>query len=83
MPVPPQVIEVVERFDRNLDLYKRPSYKKARVRFDFIDPLFEALGWDVRNVQRHSEQYKGVVHEESVRVGEEARASDYCFRTGR
>jgi len=82
MPVPSQVIELVQRFHRNLDLYKRQSYKEARVRIEFIDPFFEALGWDVRNVQGYSEQYKDVVQEESLRVGGEARAPDYCFRIG-
>ena len=58
MPAPPQVIDLVERFARNLDAYKRAEYKEAHVRVEFIDPFFEALGWDVRNVQGHAEQYK-------------------------
>jgi len=28
------------------------------VRAEFIDPFFEALGWDMRNVQGYAEQYK-------------------------
>ena len=51
MPAPTGVLELVERFERNLDEYKRPDYKEARVRAEFIDPFLEALGWDVRNVQ--------------------------------
>jgi predicted type IV restriction endonuclease len=42
---------VVERFAHNLDAYKRVDYKETQVRVEFIDPFFEALGWDVRNVQ--------------------------------
>ena len=76
MSVPSQVVELVERFHRNRDLYKRPAYKEARVRVEFIDPFFEALGWDVRNVQGYSEQYKDVVQEESLRVEGEVRALD-------
>jgi predicted type IV restriction endonuclease len=82
MTAPPQVLELVERFDRNLDVYKRPDYKETRVRVEFIDPFFEALGWDVRNVQGYAEQYKDVVHEEALKVGGAARAPDYCFRIG-
>ena len=41
---------LVERFARNLDVYTRPDYKETQVRVEFIDPFFEALGWDVRNV---------------------------------
>jgi hypothetical protein len=42
-----QVEGLVERFDRNLDLYKRPAYKEARVRVEFIDPFFEALVYEL------------------------------------
>jgi predicted type IV restriction endonuclease len=52
---PDQVLELIERFERNLDKYKRPAYKETQVRVEFIDPFFEALGWDVRNVQGRGE----------------------------
>jgi predicted type IV restriction endonuclease len=55
MTPPNQVLELVERSERNLDEYKRPDYKETRVRAEFIDPFLEALGWDVRNVQGHGE----------------------------
>ena len=77
-----QVADLVARFARNLDVYKRADYKEARVRVEFVDPFFEALGWDVRNVAGYAEQYKDVVHEDSIRVGGETRAPDYCFRIG-
>ena len=82
MTVPPEVVKLVERFERNLDAYRRPDYKEARVRVEFIDPLFEALGWDVHNVQGHAEQYKDVVHEDAIKVSGMIRAPDYCFRVG-
>jgi predicted type IV restriction endonuclease len=82
MPAPRQVIELVERFARNLDVYKRAEYKEAQVRAEFIDPFFEALGWDVRNVQGHAEQYKDVVHEDALKTSRGTRAPDYCFRVG-
>ncbi len=64
-----QVGQLVERFRRNLDAYRRADYKEAQVRVEFIDPFFEALGWDVRNVQGYAEQYKDVVHEDAIKVG--------------
>ncbi len=82
MSAPAPVIELVQRFQRNLDVYKRPEYKEAHVRVEFIDPLFEALGWDIRNVQGYAEQYKDVVHEDALKVGGGTRAPDYCFRVG-
>ncbi len=76
------VERLVEHFARNLELYKRPEYKETQVRVEFIDPLFEALGWDVRNVRGYAEQYKDVVHEDAVKVGGATRAPDYSFRVG-
>ena len=82
MAAPSIVMELVDRFHRNLDVYKHDDYKETRVRVEFIDPLFEALGWDVRNVQGHAEQYKDVIHEAALKVGSEVHAPDYCFRIG-
>jgi len=56
MPPPNQVLKLIERFERNLDEYKRPDHKAARVHAEFIDPFLESLGWDTRNVQGRGEQ---------------------------
>ena len=40
-----QVLELVERFERNLSAYKSAEYKEARVRVEFIDPFFIKVGW--------------------------------------
>ena len=73
---------LVKRFARNLDVYTRPDYKETQVRVEFIDPFFEALGWDVRNVRGYAEQYKDVVHEDAIKVSGAIQAPDYCFRVG-
>jgi len=77
-----EVEQLVDRFARNLDVYKRAEYKEAQVRVEFIDPFFEILGWDVRNVQGYAEQYKDVIHEDAIKVSGATRAPDYCFRIG-
>ncbi len=82
MTVPPKVVELVELFGRDLALYKRAGYKEAHVRIDFIDPFFEALGWDVRNVQGQREHSKDVIHEDAITVAGKTRAPDYSFRIG-
>ena len=82
MTVPPRVVELVELFDRDLTLYKRAGYKEAHVRIDFIDPFFEALGWDVRNVRGQREHSKDVIHEDAITVAGKIRAPDYSFRLG-
>ena len=77
-----KVKKLVERFKYNLDVYKKSSYNETQVRREFIDPFFEALGWDVSNKQGHAEQYKDVVHEDVIKVGRSTRAPDYSFRIG-
>ena len=83
MTPPEQVLELIERFERNLTNYKRPAYKETQVRVEFIDPFLEALGWDVRNVQGRGEHDKDVIHEDAIRVGGKSLAPDYSFRVGR
>jgi hypothetical protein len=59
----------VERFRENLDSYRDPAYKEARLRREFLNPFFEALGWDLQNKAGHAEAYKDVIHEDAVKVG--------------
>lgn len=49
MPAPQIVLDLIERFERNLDAYKSGAYNETQVRREFIDPFFEALDWDVNN----------------------------------
>ncbi len=74
--------DLVERFARNLSDYRRPDYKEARLRVEFIDPMFEAMGWDISNRNGLAEQYKDVIHEDAIRSASGIKAPDYCFRIG-
>ena len=76
------VAALVERFERNLEQYRRPEYNEANVGHEFIEPFFEALGWDVHNRAGYSEAYKDVTFEGSPRVGAGVEAPDYAFRVG-
>lgn len=83
MPISKSLLERIETFRRNLDSYLSPDYKEARVRQEFIDPLFSALGWDMKNESGYAEAYKDVVHEETLRIsGIATSAPDYSFRIG-
>src|ERR1035441_8692427 len=79
---PPQVLELIQRFDRNHEAYRSPHYNETQLRREFLDPLFKALGWDIDNEQGYAEAYKDVVHEDAIKVGEATKAPDYCFRIG-
>ena len=79
---PDKVQELIERFDRNLPAYKQGHYNETQVRVEFINPFFEALGWDVDNERGYAEAYKDVVHEDAIKVGGGTKAPDYSFRIG-
>lgn len=64
------------------DAYHAPGYNETQLRREFLDPFFEALGWDVDNKQNFHEAYKEVIHEDSIKIGEWTKAPDYCFRIG-
>lgn len=82
MPAPQTVIDLVTRFESQLAAYKSGRYNETELRRDFLDPFFEALGWDVRNTGNASEKYRDVIHESSVEIGGQAKSADYLFKIG-
>ncbi len=82
MSAPSKIIELVERFDRNIDSYKAGNYNETQVRREFIDPFFKELGWDIDNRKGYAEAYKEVIHEDIVKIGGATKAPDYSFRIG-
>jgi len=82
MSVRDRIKKLIETFDNNLESYKKGNYNETQVRREFIDPLFEELGWDVANRQGYAEAYKDVIHEDAIKVGGVTKAPDYCFRVG-
>lgn len=74
--------ERMDLFARNVDQYRHADYKEAQLRREFLDPFFEALGWDVTNRQGWAEQYKEVVNEDALKTGGTTQAPDYSFRIG-
>ncbi len=74
--------KLVERYRENRDHYEAASYNEETARGEFISPLFNALGWDVYNAAGHAEQYKDVIHEEGIKIGDFTKAPDYTFRIG-
>jgi len=77
-----QISDLVERFERNVEAYRSPAYNETQLRIEFIDPFFEALGWDVTNKAGYAEQYKDVIHEDAIKIAGATKAPDYCFRVG-
>ena len=71
MTAPPAVGQLVDKFDTHWEAYRSGRYNEAQVREEFLNPFFEALGWDVYSRQGWSEAYK------SRRVGRGTRAT-FC-----
>ena len=82
MAAPAIIEQLVSRFDDNKEDYRATGYKESRLRKEFIDPFFEALGWDVANKEGYAEAYKEVVHEDSINFSGTNKAPDYAFRIG-
>ncbi|MBI3596707.1 MAG: hypothetical protein HY203_06100 [Nitrospirae bacterium] len=51
---PKPIIDLIERFERNIESYHNPTYNETQVRQEFINPFFEALGWDVTSKDGHA-----------------------------
>lgn len=80
MSAPRKVLELVERFDADLAHYRSPGYKETEARQEFIDPLFEELGWDIGNRRGAAAAFREVVLEYSMKMGATTKAPDYLFR---
>jgi type I restriction-modification system DNA methylase subunit len=79
---PPELHHLIAKFEQNIESYRNPAYGEAEVRVEFINPLFELLGWDVANKAGHAEAYKDLIHEDAIKFGGSTKAPDYSFRIG-
>jgi len=49
MAAPPEIVRLVEAFERNREAYCQGGLNETQLRREFLDPFFKALGWDVDN----------------------------------
>jgi len=79
----PDVIKrLIDRFNQQSDTVRSPDYNETLLRIDYINPMMNALGWDIDNSQDFAEQYREVVHEDRVKVAGQTKAPGYSFRIG-
>jgi hypothetical protein len=78
MTAPDSVNELVAKFAQHRKEYQTHK-NETELRREFLDPFFEALGWDVFNKKSYSERFKEVLHEASVEVEGKAKGADYAF----
>lgn len=75
--------ELADDFKERHDELTQKIYKEDRVRKDFVDKFFQALGWDMYNDKKLHESQREVIHEDVLRIKGKAKAPDYAFRIGR
>ncbi len=44
-----KLYQLISKFDKDKAHYLSKGYLEAQVRIDFINPFFNALGWDIEN----------------------------------
>ncbi len=85
MTTPQVVLDLVQKFNAGYDGYvsKASRYNETEARVQFINPLFEALGWDVANAKGALPGFQEVWHEDAIQIEGKHKAPDYSFRLGR
>ena len=79
MPAPDIVLKLCETFAEHREHFRSGNYNEFQLRKQFLDPLFEALGWDMANTQGLAPQYRDVIHEDAIKIGPHVKAPDYAF----
>lgn len=74
-----QLNGLIQKYTERRHEYIHESYAEDQLRMDFIDPLIEALGWDIRDIAKLGEGDREVVVERGATNGR----PDYAFRIGR
>ena len=73
---------LVEKYRSHRHDYLSLVYNETQLRSDFVDPLFELLGWDIKNKSGKPTNEREIILEESIKAGvtENAKKPDYTFR---
>lgn len=74
--------KLVERYEADRKYYLTDRYNETLLRSDFLDPLFELLGWDIKNKAGRPTSEREVILEEPLKTGasENTKKPDYTFR---
>ena len=73
---------LVEKYESNRNFYRTLNFNETQVRNEFLDPLFEVLGWDIRNMSGKKTNEREVLLEESLKAdaATHSKQPDYTFR---
>ncbi|MFZ5570931.1 MAG: Eco57I restriction-modification methylase domain-containing protein [Thermodesulfobacteriota bacterium] len=73
---------LVNKYHSNRDNYLKATYNETQLRSDFLDTLFEFLGWDIKNKSGKPTNEREVLLEEALKANafENSKKPDYTFR---
>jgi hypothetical protein len=63
---------LVSKFEQDKNHYLQKGYPEAQVRIDFLNPFFDALGWDIENKAHKPPHDRDVIVELSPETGDVA-----------
>jgi len=74
--------DLIQKYHSNRTTYLKADYNETQLRTDFLDPLFELLGWDLKNNQGKPTNEREVLVEEALRgeTNSNTKKPDYTFR---
>jgi hypothetical protein len=74
--------QLIDNYASNRDFYLSNKYNETLLRSDFLDPLFELLGWDIKNHAGKPTNEREVILEEPLKANasEHSKKPDYTFR---
>ncbi len=75
-----KVAALVARFEADIPFHTSRRFNEAETRARLIDPFFEALGWDVRNLRRQALFRQDTIPEARLRIARAMHYADYAFR---
>jgi len=74
--------DLIKKYHSNRDAYLKADYNETQLRTDFLDPLFEMLGWDIKNSTGKPTNEREVLVEEGLKAdaSSNTKKPDYTFR---
>lgn len=74
--------DLIKKYQVNRGNYLKASYNETQLRSDFLDPLFELFGWDIKNSTGKPTNEREVLLEEALKANasENSKKPDYTFR---
>lgn len=77
-----EIQKLIDKYHNNKANYTDSKYNETLLRSDFLDPLFELLGWDIKNISGKPTNEREVILEEGLKENKSSNTKkpDYTFR---